>query len=168
MSNGYPMAAIIGRASVMEAAQDSFISSTFWTERIGFTAATASIRKMQRCNVPQHLCAHGEHLIRGLQESASRHNVPLAITGIAPLIYLAFHVPKPMEIQTYLAQEMLARGYLLGGAIYTSYAYTQEIIDRFLADSDAVFARIRFHLDSGDLAAQLRGPVIMPGFRRLT
>jgi glutamate-1-semialdehyde 2,1-aminomutase len=168
MSNGYPMAAIIGRAAVMEAAQDSFISSTFWTERIGFTAALASIRKMQRCDVPRHLCAHGAHLIRGLRELSQRHRVPLGITGIEPLIYLAFQVPRPLEVQTFWSQEMLARGYLLGGAIYTSYAYTPAIIDRFLADCDPVFARLRTHLDRGDLAAQLKGPVIMPGFRRLT
>ena len=168
MSNGYPMAAIIGRAAVMEAAQDSFISSTFWTERIGFTAALAAVKKMQRCDVPRHLCIHGEQIIAGLREVAARHGIPLGITGIAPLIYLAFQVEKPLEVQTFWAQEMLTRGYLLGGAIYTTYAYTPEIIARFLADCDPVFERLRTHLDRGDLAAQLKGRVIQPGFRRLT
>ena len=168
MSNGYPMAAIIGQAAVMEAAQDSFISSTFWTERIGFTAAIASVKKMQRCDVPSHLCIHGDHIIGGLTGLAARHGIPLGITGIAPLIYLAFKVEKPLEVQTFWTQEMLARGYLLGGAIYTTYAYTPAIIDRFIADCDPVFARLRVHLDHGDLAAQLKGRVIQPGFRRLT
>ncbi|MEI8088781.1 MAG: aminotransferase class III-fold pyridoxal phosphate-dependent enzyme [Opitutaceae bacterium] len=168
MSNGYPMAAIIGRASVMEAAQDSFISSTFWTERIGFTAALAAIRKMQLCDVSQHLCVHGQQIIAGLRELAARQGIPLSITGIDPLIYLAFQVGKPLEAQTFWAQEMLARGYLLGGAIYTTYAYTPAIIDQFLAECDPVFARLRTHLDQGDLATQLKGRVIQPGFRRLT
>jgi glutamate-1-semialdehyde aminotransferase len=39
MSNGHPMAAIIGKADVMQAAQNTFISSTYWTERIGPVAA---------------------------------------------------------------------------------------------------------------------------------
>ena len=168
MSNGYPMAAIIGRTEVMEAAQSSFISSTYWTERIGFTAALAAVDKMQRCDVPRHLCAHGDHLIAGLEDLSARNGIDLVVSGIPPLIYLAFKSEKPLEIQTFWAQEMLARGYLLGGAIYTTYAYTSEIIDHFLADSDAVFGRIRRHLEMGDLAAQLKGPVIQPGFRRLT
>jgi glutamate-1-semialdehyde aminotransferase len=168
MSNGYPMAAIIGRAEVMEAAQDTFISSTFWTERIGFTAGLATIEKAERCDVPRRLCMHGEHLIAGLKDLSARHGIDLAISGIPPLIYLGFKSEKPLEIQTFWAQEMLSRGYLLGGAIYTTYAYTSEIIDRFLADSDAVWGRLRVHLDQGDLAAQLKGRVIQPGFRRLT
>ena len=61
-----------------------------------------------------------------------------------------------------------ARGSLLGGAIDTTYAYTPKIIARFLADCDPVFVQLRTHLDRGDLAAQLKGRVIQPGFRRLT
>ena len=45
LGNGYPIAAIIGKANVMEAAQSSFISSTMWTERIGSTAALVTIKK---------------------------------------------------------------------------------------------------------------------------
>ena len=59
ISNGYPMAAIIGRANIMEAAQNTFISSTYWTERIGPVAALATIRKHRRCDVSQTLNTHG-------------------------------------------------------------------------------------------------------------
>ena len=72
--------------------------------------------------------------IAGLRDLAARHGLPLGITGIAPLIYLGFKNDQPLETQTYWSQEMLGRGYLLGGAIYATYAYTPEIIDRFLAD----------------------------------
>ena len=36
MGNGYPISAIIGKRGIMDSAQDSFISSTMWTDRIGF------------------------------------------------------------------------------------------------------------------------------------
>ena len=39
LGNGYGITATIGKREVMEAAQTTFISSTFWTERIGPTAA---------------------------------------------------------------------------------------------------------------------------------
>ena len=168
MSNGFPLAAVIGRRKVMEAAQDTFISSTYWTERVGFTAGLAAIDKMERCDVQRHLCAHGNHIITGLRELAARHGVPLAISGIPPLVYVAFQTGAPLEAQTFWAQEMLARGYLVGGAIYTTYAYTDSIIDGFMAACDPVFARLRQHLDRGDLAAQLQGRVIQSGFKRLT
>ena len=47
LGNGYAITAIVGKASVMEAAQDSFISSTFWTERIGSVAAIATLSLMK-------------------------------------------------------------------------------------------------------------------------
>ena len=34
LSNGYAIAAVIGRESVMEAAQSTFISSTFWMREL--------------------------------------------------------------------------------------------------------------------------------------
>lgn len=168
MANGYALAAIIGRRSVMDHAQDTFISSTFWTERIGFTAGLATIDKFERCNVPEHLIAHGNRIIVGLQQIATRHGIDLSITGIAPLIYMNFTQGEPQEVQTFYAQEMLAKGYLLGGAIYTTYAYNTGIIDGFLQASDEVFGRLRTHLERSDLANQLRGRVIQTGFARLT
>ncbi len=48
IGNGYALTAVVGRKSVMEAAQSTFISSTFWTERIGPTAALATLKVMER------------------------------------------------------------------------------------------------------------------------
>ena len=39
MGNGYAITAVIGTRAVMETANDSFISSTFWTEKIGNVGA---------------------------------------------------------------------------------------------------------------------------------
>ena len=48
MGNGYAICAVVGRKDIMEAAQGSWISSTFWTERIGPTAALAALAEMER------------------------------------------------------------------------------------------------------------------------
>ncbi|MFH1246880.1 MAG: aminotransferase class III-fold pyridoxal phosphate-dependent enzyme, partial [Candidatus Micrarchaeota archaeon] len=60
MSNGFPMAAVVGKTEVMDAAQQSFISSTYWTEGIGPTAALATIRKLGEKNVPKHIVSIGQ------------------------------------------------------------------------------------------------------------
>ncbi len=65
MSNGFPMAAIIGRENVMQAAQDTFISSTYWTEGVGPVAALATIAKYERCTVPDHLVRTGNAIQKG-------------------------------------------------------------------------------------------------------
>jgi len=63
---------------------------------------------------------------------------------------------------------MLAKGYLLGAAVYTTYAYSDDIIDRFITDSDSAFAVIKEALSIGDVKKYLKGDVIHAGFKRLT
>src|SRR5690606_6651227 len=53
MSNGFPFAAVIGREQVMNEAEDSFISSSYWTDGVGTAAALAVLKKMQRLNIQQ-------------------------------------------------------------------------------------------------------------------
>lgn len=59
LGNGFPITAVIGRKEVMDAAEASFISSTFWTERIGFAAGIATLKKMEEINSPQILLIMG-------------------------------------------------------------------------------------------------------------
>ena len=63
---------------------------------------------------------------------------------------------------------MLDQGYLVGAAVYTTYAYADEIIDNFIHQSHPAFAKIRKPLDAGQVRQYLRGEVLHAGFKRLT
>jgi glutamate-1-semialdehyde 2,1-aminomutase len=168
LGNGYPIAAVIGKRHVMEHAQDTFISSTFWTERIGFVAALAALKKMETHAIPGILIRNGEKINKGWRDLAARHGLTVHIHGIPPLTHITFGGDDPLAVQTLYTQEMLKKGYLLGAAVYSSYAYSDDIINRFIADSDSVFALIRKALASGDIRTYLAGKVIHAGFKRLT
>lgn len=168
MGNGYPISAVIGRRSVMEHAQESFISSTFWTERIGFTAALATVGKMVQEKVPSYLIHYGELISKGWREAAENHGIPIQIDGIAPLTHITFETEEPGAVQTLYTQEMLGVGYLLGAAVYTTFAYSDAIIDRFLRDSDLVFGKLKDAISCGSVRASLKHEVAHSGFRRLT
>lgn len=168
LGNGFPISAIIGRREVMEHAQESFISSTFWTERIGFVAALATLQKLEDNNVPEHLVRAGERINQGWAIVAQKHGVDIQISGIPPLTHISFKGDDPLAVQTLYTQEMLERGFLLGAAVYTTYAYSDEIIDRFIEASDPVFAKIREAQSTGNVRNLLKGEVIHAGFKRLT
>lgn len=168
LGNGYPISAIIGRRSVMEHAQCSFVSSTFWTERIGFIAALATIKKMEEYNVYKMLINYGNLINNGWIESARNHSLKIHISGIPPLTHITFMHEDPLSIQTFYTQEMLQRGFLLGASVYATYSYTDKIIDHFISNTDAVFEQIKEATDHGNLATLLKGPVINAGFKRLT
>jgi len=167
MGNGHPMAAIIGRREVMQAAQDSFISSTYWTEGVGPAAALATLRKMQRIDVPGHLAMIGTRFREGLRQIAAREGVPLKLSGYPAMTYLAFEHPQSLALQTLLTVRMLRQGFLAGGGFYPSLAHTPEHVDRFLAAAQPVFAELAEAVREGDVAARIGGPVRHSAFARL-
>jgi len=168
LGNGFPIATVIGRKKIMDRAQDSFISSTFWTERIGYVAAIATLKKMDVYKVQKDLIRYGELINNGWIKLSQKHNLDINITGIPPLTHLSFKIDNPLEVQTLYTQEMLGKGYLLGAAVYTTFAYSEEIIEKFIADSDSVFGKIKEAIDSGNVKKYLKGNVVETGFKRLT
>ena len=167
MGNGHPMAAVLGRARVMQAAQESFISSTYWTESVGPVAALATIGKMQRVDVPSHIAAVGTRFREGLARIAARESAPLKLSGYPAMTYLGFDHPEALALQTLLTVRMLRQGILASAAFYPSLAHTQEHVDRYLAAAEEVFAELGQAARQGDATARIGGPVRHSGFARL-
>ena len=168
MSNGYPMAAVVGRSDIMDAAQTSFISSTYWTERIGTTAALATITKMQEKNVPAHLVKVGKLIGEGWKTLASKHSLDFDVLPPEPLTTLSFNYENALEIKTLFTQEMLRRGFLASSSVYVSYTHTKEIVEQYLGHVDDVFKTIAKGIDENNVLNLLEGPVCHSGFQRLT
>lgn len=168
MTNGYPIAAVIGRRDVMSAAQDTFISSTFWTERIGLAAAVKSIQEYRRQNVSEYLMKVGRQVQDGWAEKAEAAGLQIEIGGIYPLSHFAFENDQPMACKTYFTQEMLRRGYLAYTGCYASLAHTEQVIQGYLTVCREVFQMIAELLRKGEsVADHIDGPVCHTGFQRL-
>lgn len=168
MTNGYPLAAIIGKSDVMTAAEDTFISSTFWTERIALAAAVASIRFYREKNVADHLMSTGKLIQEGWAKLAKAVGVEIHVGGIYPMSHFSFMQNDPMVAKTYFTQEMLKRGYLASTAFYASYAHTGDIVEQYLKECGQVFEQIAAIQNIGEnLQRHLQGPVCHTGFQRL-
>lgn len=168
MSNGYPMAAVIGKEEIMDAAQTSFISSTYWTESVGPTAAIATIKKMQAKNVPSHLDKIGRLIGNNLKELANKHDLNIDILPPNPLVTFTLNYDNALEIKTLFTQEMLKRGFLASQSVYVSYSHTEEIVKSYISNVDEVFGFIKQALDQNKIFESLEGPVAHDGFQRLT
>ncbi len=167
LGNGFPITAIIGTKDVMVAAESSFISSTFWTERIGFTAGVATLKKMEKINSPKILIEYGDKIVHALTSAAEKAGLKLCVSHIAPLAHIDWDYENGLAVQTLYAQIMLDRGYLVSSAIYSTVAYNDEIIDRFAKDTGEAFEIIAEAIKEGTVEKYLRGPVKQSGFARL-
>ncbi|MGD0644444.1 MAG: aminotransferase class III-fold pyridoxal phosphate-dependent enzyme [Candidatus Bathyarchaeia archaeon] len=170
MSNGYPMAAIVGTEKVMDIAQNTFISSTSWTERIGPTAALATINKMIDENIPAHLCKIGNLIIEGWASLAKKYGLNVEImNAVPPLATFAFDYGEENQaLNTIFTQEMLQRGYLASKSVYVSFSHKKNTVLDYLEKVDDTFKIIKNAIDTGNINNLLKGPVAHKGFKRLT
>lgn len=168
MSNGYPMAAVIGRRDIMEAAQETFISSTYWTERIGPVAAIATINKIRKHDVIDHLIITGERIQNAWRSLAQKYNFDIEVSGMPSLCHFSLKGPDALAFKTLFTQMMLEKSFLATTAFYASYAHKPEIVEDYLKAADEVFGDMSKALKSSNIEKFLRGPVCHSGFKRLT
>jgi len=167
LGNGYAITACIGKRSVMEAAQKTFISSTFWTERIGPTAAIATLKVMEQLRSWETITNTGKGIKKNWQQLADKHQLSITQWGLPALAGFSFNSEKNLAYKTYITQEMLNKGYLAGNSIYVSIAHTPEILDGYFFELDKLFADIHEFENGREVLALLKGPVCHSGFKRL-
>jgi glutamate-1-semialdehyde 2,1-aminomutase len=167
ISNGYPMAAIIGRSEVMDAVERTFISSTYWTDRIGPVAALATIRKHQRDNVSVHLSTIGKAVQNMWAQAANEAGLSIRVYGIHPMSYFGFDSPDAQSMMTFYVQEMLKHGFLASNRFYANFAQQTEHVEKFGIAMRSVFRDIAALSRQGSLSTHLTGGISRPGFHRL-
>jgi glutamate-1-semialdehyde 2,1-aminomutase len=167
IGNGHPIAAIIGKASTMDAAQESFISSTYWTEGVGPTAAVATLQEMQRVDVPAHVRRVGTSVREILSTLAASAGVALQLTGPPAQTYLAFDGAQADALMTLFITRMLDKGFLCGGAFYPTMAHDDQAIQAFAQAAEPVLAEVSQALRADDVLQRIGGKIRHSGFRRL-
>lgn len=168
MTNGYPVSAIIGRKKVMTAAQDTFISSTFWTERIALAAALKAIELFQEKQVEEHLNYIGQKVQDGWKKIADKNEVKIHVSGIYPLSHFEFAYDNALAYKTYFTQEMLKLGFLASTGFYVSLAHKEEIVDKYLEAYDIVLGKVSNIIRNNEnIEEHLETSICHSGFERL-
>ncbi|MFA6100925.1 MAG: aminotransferase class III-fold pyridoxal phosphate-dependent enzyme [Victivallaceae bacterium] len=168
LGNGHPIGAVIGTAEAMSGVSRSFISSTYWTERVGPVAALATIAKMEQSNAAKYVNNFGAKMMAAWTGLGTKHQVKLHATSeVGCLASFAFDYPNANAIRTLYTQLMLEQGFLAGCAIYPTLAHNDEILNKFTGTADAVFAQLAKAIAQDQVESSLRGPVAHTTFQRL-
>jgi len=167
LGNGYAITAIIGRREVMEAAQSSFISSTFWTERIGPVAALKTLEVMEQVKSWDSITATGLQIRKRWQLLADQYDLSISHWGLPSLTGYSFEGSNALAYKTLITQEMLTKGYLASNSVYVCTEHTPDIIEGYFATLDPIFKLIKECEDGRNVMSLLKGPVCHSGFKRL-
>jgi glutamate-1-semialdehyde 2,1-aminomutase len=167
LGNGYAITATIGKRAVMEAAQSTFISSSFWTERIGPTAALKTLEVMEREKSWESITSTGNVIGERWQALASKHELPLALNGLPALIGFNFNLPDMLKYKTLITQEMLKKGFLANTSVYVCTEHTQSVLNQYFEALDPLFGLIKECETGRSVDTLLQGPVCHASFKRL-
>lgn len=167
MGNGYAITATIGRREIMEAAQSTFISSTFWTERIGPTAALKTLEVMERTQSWETITRTGLAIRERWQGLANHFGLKIEHWGLPALTGYTFLAPNALAYKTLVTQEMLSRGYLAANSVYVCTEHSKSVVDGYFDALEPIFSLIAECENGRDVRQLLKGPVCHGGFKRL-
>jgi glutamate-1-semialdehyde 2,1-aminomutase len=165
LGNGYAINAIIGRRDVMEYAQSTFISSTFWTERIGPAAALKTLEVMQKIKSWEIITKIGLDVASNWKEIANLNNIEISISGLAALSSFSFKSSNALEFKTYMTQEMLKKGILASNSFYACTEHKTEYLELYFNELNKIFKFISTHQEN--ITEYINGSICHSGFKRI-
>ena len=166
LGNGYAINAIIGNRSVMEFCNKSFVSSTFWTERIGPTAALETLNIMERIKSWKIITKNGKLIKKNWRKLSDKYKLNLKISGLDAIPNFSFNSQNNLKYKTFITQEMLSKKILASNAIYCTIAHSKKLYDDYFNILDDIFSKIsKFESGDKDIKNFLKYPTSISGIR---
>ena len=169
LGNGYAITAIIGKQKVMDSTQNTFMSSTFWSERSGPVAALKTLEIMEKTKSWETLTKIGKSVQKKWQEIARKNNLKIKVTGIPALSAFSLDYDNWLKYKTYITQEMLKKSFLATNALFVSVKHDEKVLNRYFDLLNNFFKDIyKFEKNIGaSIDEKLESEVCHSGFQRL-
>lgn len=143
LANGYPLAAVCGRADLMEASERTWISSTLAGEAGALAAAAAVLAWHERADVCASLWSTGREM-RDVVGSAIRASgvSGVAVDGIDPMWLLRF---DDASAETAFLSAAVRHGVLFkrGAYNFAALAHDDDALQAIEAGASAAFVELR-------------------------
>jgi glutamate-1-semialdehyde 2,1-aminomutase len=162
LGSSYAINAIIGKREIMKKAENTFISSTFWGERIGYTAALSSIKEFKRLKVFKKIENNGKLLKSIWLEFSKKYNLPIKVFGRNSILYFEF-LKNHLQRKTYFTQEMLKNRILASNMIYITIFHEKKNIQKYIQVLDKVFSDI----SKTNIRKLIKSPVCFKTIKRI-
>jgi len=168
LGNGYAITAVIGRNEIMDVAQSTFMSSTFWTERIGPSAALKTLEVMEKIKSWDLITNVGKGIGEQWKILGEKYHLPLKISGLPSMIGFVIQSKNWLKYKTYITQEMLKNNILASNVIYVCTEHRKQEIDHYFQVLESIFKVIAdCESDDKQIDPLLDGPICQTGFKRL-
>ena len=166
IGNGYAINAIVGKKELMLNSKDSFISSTFWGERVGFAAGIATLREMKKTNSWKIIKSQGQEIINKWKRIAHQNKIKIRILGIPSIPTMVFETNN-LVYKTLIAQEFLKHKILASNIFYVSTKHTSRKLSNYFDKLNDIFSIINKVQKGDDIKKYLKSEIVESHFSRL-
>ncbi len=165
MGNGYAINAIIGKRKYMKNAEKTFISSTFWTERVGSVAALSTIRYMEKNKTFKKIIAQGKKIKNKWKELSIKYKIDLDIISMDSIPIFLFKTNHEIK-KKFIINEMLKEGILASNIIYVSISHTDEILKYYFRKLEKIFHKLSI-ISKQNLKKEANKSLLLSHFKRM-
>ena len=144
IANGRALAAVTGTDRFRQAAQEIFITGSFWCAAVPMAAALATLHKLHATDAVSHMTRMGERLRAGVEAQARRHGVGVRQTGPVQMPMVLFDDDPDLEKGNLFAATALRHGVYLHPwhNMFLSLAHGEAEIDQALEATDKALAAV--------------------------
>ena len=167
MGNGYAITAVLGKEEIMNSVKNTFVSSTFWTERIGPTAALRTIKYMEINKTWSKVEKIGKKIQQTWLNIAKNNKLKIKINGIPSLTNFTFESENHQKYRTLISQEMFKSNILATNAIYPSICHSEKILNNYFDNLNNIFRIIKLCEDGSDIKKYLKVEESTRDFKRM-
>ena len=167
LGNGYPITAVLGKREIMQSAQSTFISSTFWTDRTGYVAAINTLNEMQKVKSWKKLCKKGKYIKTRWSSLFKKNKLDFSIFGLDALPGFSIKSDNWLKYKSYITFKMLENSILASNVIFLSVCHSKKIIDKYFKVLSKILEDIHNFENNKGLDKLNKVPVCHSGFKRL-
>ena len=142
IGNGYAINPIVGKKEIMDCAKKTFISSTFWSDKIGFVAAIETIRQMEISRSWIKVKQKGLKIKQTWKKIFIKHKIDADIIGLDSLPTFIFKKDHKLK-KTFITLNFLKKKIFATNSFYVSLAHTDKIIDLYLKEFEKIIIKLK-------------------------
>jgi glutamate-1-semialdehyde aminotransferase/spore coat polysaccharide biosynthesis protein SpsF (cytidylyltransferase family) len=143
LGNGFAISAIIGKREFMNKSINSFISSTFWSDRTGPVAALETLRQMKKIQSWKIISKLGRFVKNEWKKIFKKNNLKFYIYGLDAMPSFVIKSKRYMEYKTYITQEMLKKKILASTTIYLSVLHKKNNLRKYFKNLNTILKNIK-------------------------
>ena len=143
IGNGYPITCLLAKEKLRNKSEKAFISSTNWSDRIGFVAANKTIEIMKQIKSNKIIEKLHNNFCQRLKQIALKNKLKIKIIGLVGIPVINFINKDNELIKNFITQEMLKKNILASNCIYLSIFHNNSKMKKYYDTLDTIFKIIK-------------------------